>query len=302
MQDLNKNQIVLLTLLISFVTSIATGIITTSLLQQAPIEVTRNINSIVEKTIQTVTTPATIISSPQQKEVTTIIVKEEDRIINSINKNIKSIVRINEKDGVALTISFYGIGLVVSKDALIVTDRKTIIANNTYVATMSDGTVFFLSPLGLDKTTNFILFKANQSVKLAENNTDSTGQNSSQTALTAQTSKTNYVFVPAIFSGEEAQLGQTVVALGGEVNNAVAVGRVTSLDMKSSGTGTTTTKYIVAINTDISAKDLTDGSPIFNLSGDIVGIKLSLDNSKSFTPISVLKKELGILIEPPKTP
>ena len=42
--DLNKNQIILLTLLISFVTSIATGIITTSLLQEAPVEVTRNIN------------------------------------------------------------------------------------------------------------------------------------------------------------------------------------------------------------------------------------------------------------------
>jgi uncharacterized membrane-anchored protein YitT (DUF2179 family) len=55
MEDLNKNQIVLLTLLVSFVTSIATGIMTTSLLQVAPVEVTRNINRIVEKTIETVT-------------------------------------------------------------------------------------------------------------------------------------------------------------------------------------------------------------------------------------------------------
>jgi hypothetical protein len=75
MEDLNKNQIVLLTVLISFVTSIATGIMTVSLLQEAPIEVTKNINRIVEKTIETVT-PATILT-PSQKEITTVIVKEE---------------------------------------------------------------------------------------------------------------------------------------------------------------------------------------------------------------------------------
>src|SRR3989338_9400060 len=114
MEDLNKNQIVLLTLLVSFVTSIATGIMTVSLLQEAPLEVTSNINRIVEKTIETVT-PATILT-PQQKEVTTVVVKEEDLIIDSINKNIKSVVRINEKDSVSGTSIFYGIGLVVGKD------------------------------------------------------------------------------------------------------------------------------------------------------------------------------------------
>ena len=89
MEDLNKNQIVLLTLLVSFVTSIATGIITTSLLQQAPVEVVRNINSIVEKTIEKVTPATVTTTSPAgTKEVTTIIVKEEDVIIDSINKNI----------------------------------------------------------------------------------------------------------------------------------------------------------------------------------------------------------------------
>ncbi len=87
MEDLNKNQIVLLTLLVSFVTSIATGIMTASLLQEAPIEVTRNINSIVEKTIETVV-PAT--PSTPQKEITTVVVKEEDRVIESINKNVKT--------------------------------------------------------------------------------------------------------------------------------------------------------------------------------------------------------------------
>jgi hypothetical protein len=72
--------------------------------------------------------------------------------------------------------------------------------------------------------------------------------------------------------------------------------------MKESGIGTSTVKYLASINTDIPADNLINGSPIFNLSGDIVGVKLSLDIAKSFTPISVLKKELSVLVEVPKTP
>lgn len=282
MEDLNKNQIVLLTLLISFVTSIATGIITTSLLQEAPLEVTRNINRIVEKTIETVTTPGTV--TPGQKEVTTVVVKEEDLIISSIDKNIKSIVRVYEKDSTSGLIYFYGLGLVVSKEGLIMADNKIAVAGNTYSVKMSDGTEFALSLQNLDKSTNFILFKIVQQEKIENGKT-----------LPAHT------FIPASFGDKEPKLGQTLTSLGGEVNNSVSVGRVVSLDMKESGTGTTTVKYLVNINTDISGGNLLSGSPIFNLSGDVVGIKLSLDALKSFTPISVLKKELGILTEASKT-
>jgi len=140
MEDLNKNQIILLVLLISFVTSIATGIMTTSLLQEAPLEVTRNINRIVEKTIETVTIPG--VTTPGQKEITTVIVKEEDMIVSSIDKNIKSIVRINEKDSVTGLISFYGLGLVINKDGIIAADRKVTTIGNTYMVKMSDGKKF----------------------------------------------------------------------------------------------------------------------------------------------------------------
>ncbi|MCX6701612.1 MAG: S1C family serine protease [Candidatus Zambryskibacteria bacterium] len=282
MEDLNKNQIILLTLLISFVTSIATGIMTVSLLQEAPLEVTRNINRIVEKTIETVTTPS--ITTPGQKEVTTVVVKEEDMIISSIDKNIKSIVRINEKDAILGTTGFYGIGLIVNKDGFIAADRKTITSGNAYTAKMSDGVELTLTPQGIDKQTNVILFKAVQPEK-----------------TTGNTIPNIYIFIPAVFSSTEPKLGQTLIGIGGETINAVSVGRVTSLDMKESGTGTSTVKYLVNINTDLSTSNLTDGSPVFNLSGDVVGVKLSLDASKSFTPVSVLKKEIVTLTEVPKT-
>ncbi|KND52098.1 MAG: hypothetical protein AB198_00810 [Parcubacteria bacterium C7867-003] len=277
MEDLNKNQIVLLTVLISFVTSIATGIMTVSLLQEAPVEITRNINRIVEKTIETVT-PATIIT-PGQKEVTTVIVKEEDLILDSINKNVKSIVRIEEKDAVDGSNFFYGIGLVLNKEGVIVTDRKTITSANFYTAIMSDGTKISLTPVGVDKKTNFLLFKAPE----------------------ATTTKPVYAFVPATFSDSEPKLGQTVISVGGDSSNAVAIGRTISLVVKDSTVGTTTTKYLSSIETDLATKDLMNGSPLFDLAGNVIGMKISVDGSRSFIPVSLLKKDISVLTEPTKT-
>lgn len=271
MHDLNQNQMVLLVLLVSFVTSIATGIMTVSLLQQAPLEVTRNINSIVEKTIEKVV-PASIASgiTSSTKDVTTVVVKEEDLIISSINKNIKSIVRINETDSLG-AIYFYGIGIVLTKDGIIGTDRKTITSSSIYTATLSDGTEFKIVPMDVDKKTSSIFFKAN----LPE--------------------KTKYDFLPAKLASVDSQLGQTIIGLGGETQNSVAVGRVSSFIMKDSGTGTSTVKYIGGVETDMSSKDLLSGSPFFNLSGDLVGMKLSQGSSGSFTPIGIIYKELNTI-------
>ncbi|MCX6757565.1 MAG: hypothetical protein NTZ44_01635 [Candidatus Nomurabacteria bacterium] len=51
-KELNKSQLILLALLISFVTSIATGISTVTLMQQAPSSVTTPITRIVKQTIE----------------------------------------------------------------------------------------------------------------------------------------------------------------------------------------------------------------------------------------------------------
>ena len=91
MEDLTKHQLILIVLLITFVTSIATGIITFTLLnKEAPVEVTQQINRVVEKTIERVVTEP----GKPDKVVTTVVVNEEDRVLESISKNEKSIVRL----------------------------------------------------------------------------------------------------------------------------------------------------------------------------------------------------------------
>jgi hypothetical protein len=86
-----------------------------------------------------------------------------------------------------------------------------------------------------------------------------------------------------------------LVGLGGSTENSISVGRVSSFITKESGTGTSTVKFISGVENDILSKDLVVGSPFFNLSGEVVGMKLSNLNSSVFTPVSILKEELALI-------
>lgn len=63
-KDLNKPQLILLALLLSFVTSIATGITTVTLMQQAPASVTMPINRIIRQTVEKIVPAETLDKAP----------------------------------------------------------------------------------------------------------------------------------------------------------------------------------------------------------------------------------------------
>jgi hypothetical protein len=94
MEELNKSQIVLLTLLVSFVTSLATGIVTVSLMEQGTTPVTNTVNKIVERTKEIVVrvpeTPETVVIT----ETETVLVNQSDLVVSAVSKNKNSSIII----------------------------------------------------------------------------------------------------------------------------------------------------------------------------------------------------------------
>lgn len=97
MEELNQRQLVLLVILVSFVTSIATGIITASLLNHAPTVVTQNVDRVIERTVEYVS-PKEV----ERTEVTEIREIVEQRIIDRGDDIIIEIANMLKPAGVSV--------------------------------------------------------------------------------------------------------------------------------------------------------------------------------------------------------
>jgi S1-C subfamily serine protease len=127
-KDLNKSQLILLVLLLSFVTSIATGITTVTLLQQAPVSVTTPINRVIQQTVEK-------IQQVEGKTTTqTVIVKEEDLVVDAIAKNKSLVFSITKEGGVSA-----GNGFAINSDGVIVADALLTANKDTYLVTNDSG-------------------------------------------------------------------------------------------------------------------------------------------------------------------
>lgn len=93
-EDLTKTQLLLLTILVNFVTSIATGVLTVSLLDQAPPTVIQTVNRIVDHTIEQVTTEVPVIRNVPVEAPST-----EDLLTSAIAKTGSWSVRIYRAGG-----------------------------------------------------------------------------------------------------------------------------------------------------------------------------------------------------------
>ncbi len=131
-EDLNKSQIILLTLLVSFVTSIATGIVTVSLMEKAPKDVVRVTQKVVERVVE----KAKEVSPTKEKEPVkekiiekTVIVKEGDLIAQAIAENRTKLLAIHDKD----TGEFLAFAAPI-KSRFLLTDNSIYQEGKVYVA------------------------------------------------------------------------------------------------------------------------------------------------------------------------
>jgi len=134
-EQLTKVQIVLLVLLVSFVTSMATGIVTVSLMDQSPEGVTYTINRIIEQSAEAVT--GMVVEDTEQTQDTSTVssVKTVADVVAEVAPSVVSLYGVSEEGE-----AYIGTGTIVFDGATVATTASGIVAGSSYTARLSNGT------------------------------------------------------------------------------------------------------------------------------------------------------------------
>lgn len=160
-KELNKKQLILLTLLITFVVSIATGIVTVSLMNQAPKSVPQTINNVIQRTIEkvsTVETPTKTENSNSTKNTGTIT--DSGEVLVPIYPIVDNSVGIEVKEiGQGVLISDSGLLLIESNILTDATKYKVVLNKTDFDATIlkkfeNGFTILKISEKGSSDSTN----------------------------------------------------------------------------------------------------------------------------------------------------
>ncbi len=257
MEDLNQRQLVLLVILVSFVTSIATGIITVSLLDYAPPIVTEKVERVIERTVEYVS-PAE--EEKQEAPVTEIREIVEQRIIDRGD----DVIIETEKLSRPLSV------LVFNKEGGF-RNRGVII---------SESMVLF--PFVSDKDSVFDI-KIKEKEDLVEVKVLFSSVNGfSVASISSDDEEEKFLFSSVLNSTPNR--GATVLHIGGDQEKEeLYVGRVSWL-------GTDEEDSVVLIGTD-GITSATQGSFLVNLKGDIWGVQVS-GVMGEYLPVSVVSKAI----------
>lgn len=268
---------ILLTMFTSFVVSIATGIITTAMLEEAPQTLTQTVNRVVERTIERVVTgtstpekQAPVTVTNVTKEVT-VYAKEEDLLIAAVEKNQPRMAQIFFNASSTLPTA---IGFVVSRDGLIACETKSLLGENgpkeNYVVSVR-GKNYQAIPMNNQDTRNPVFFL--KIMSMAEGET----------------------FDAVSFGrGGTEKLAQTVIVLGGEDGDAVFKTTLSKLRYTKQE-ATSTPSLLTGIETIPVIPEDNLGGLVVNLDGQAVGIVIPVSDAAKYViyPVSRLLELVG---------
>ena len=275
MESLTKTQIVLLVLLVSFVTSLATGIVTVTLVNQAPQPITHTISKVVEKMVpkEVLVKEKTVIFSSEENLVK--IIKEASlAVVGVMVGTTKDLTATTTNEEIRKKLTPSGSGFFVSKDGIVLTN-KHIVGDETleYVVITSDGKTYPAAVIS---------------------------RSSSQDVAVLKVEGNNFNFIP-LGNSKNINVGQTAIALGsdsGEFQNTVSVGVVSGLNKTAaalnsfSGLG----DLVALIQIDAATNPGNSGGPLVDLNGRAIGINTvgaPRENIGFALPINLAKKDIA---------
>ncbi len=284
MEDLNKTQLILLMLFVSFVTSIATGVVTVTLLEQAPKSVTQQINRVVERTVEK------IVPGPGETKTvnttTQVVVSEDDLIIQAVQKTSPALVRIR----VPASTQALATSTAASLASVGAIETIADAPSDTFITgvVVSDGGRIISSPTGLFSTSDV---DKEFSVLLTSTTTEQEARlvyvsdEQNLVVFDIVTTKSGGKFASIPFPAGKLSLGQTLVLmdLTNGVTPSVSVGRITNLVL-----GNASSSPVVSTNIDTNNSIL--GDPLVDTNGSFAGF---LKKSGKVTPFDGIKTLLN---------
>ena len=258
-EKLTKSQLVLLALLVSFMTSMSTGIVTVALMQQAPPSITQSVSKVIERTIEKAV-PATgqsaSVAAPVVKTVVVHDAPAAPSLSHAVDTVSPSLVRISSGDRA----TFLALGIVLTDDGIIATDADSLGVTTSFdLETRSGGHIPMVLSSDNDKGIAFL--------------------------RPATTTLENWE--PVKVGAGNPSLGTSVAALGGKTAVRLAPGVVTAISPFSSDKDS----RIKIIETDTAADTILPGSPLIDLNGTVIGISSAAarkNGASSFVSTDVL--------------
>lgn len=309
MDHLTKTQVVLLVLMISFVTSLVTGIVTVTLVNQAPPPITQTLSKVIEKTIEKVVPLQNQTVSVQQPSN---LPTQEDLIVNVVSKVSSAVVSVVASKDIPIIEQYYidpfandelfkqffgeggsgfqipqyrqkgtekvqvssGTGFFVSADGLIVTNKHVVEDTGAeYSVIMNDGRKMTAKVLARDPFQDIAILKVEGD---------------------------NFNSIP-LGDSDKLKIGQSVIAIGntlGEFQNTVSIGIISGLHREVTATGSLSGPEDLQelIQTDAAINKGNSGGPLLNLSGEVIGINVAMaegaENVGFALTINIAKRDI----------
>ena len=247
-EHLTKTQIVLLVLLCTFVASIATGIVTVSLLAQAPPAVTQTVNHIIQRTVEAVAPTGT---TPTTVKETTVVVKEDELLSSTISASFAKIGAVHE--GVSSTSPVIALATVVGN--VLLTDSSVV--SETNMVTFGDLAQLYKVKTKYTEVGIAVMEPADAATK-----------------------------VPAGFrvaDTSQIKLGASVITLPSATGTRVGIGAVTARYNLGHVVDGKDDVVVRALDTNIGGK-VTPGAPLLNAFGDLIGVSTGISQGAAGGP------------------
>ncbi len=271
LEELTKQQIVLLALLVAFVSSTASAIVVVRLMEQAPVTSSPTINRVIERTVQQIIPGET----REITKVNTVVIKEEDLVVEAIDANRKSVVLVRESIVDELGTEsriINGTGLYL-EDGYVIADGRLISGPGNYY--MVDGEVRIpLSFVEKDQSGISVL-KVDESISLEE-----------------------ISFSPKnIDINPNTKVGQSGIVISSNSELAAFTGLISSFSPFTTIAEGEEKTLFSRININISLLSRHSGGVLVNSDGDVSGLVMVRDNDIFAIPVGYIRQVMNRLSE-----